>query len=90
MSNPDAKARRSRFKDARQQSAPDTMRPRPKAKPKDDKPWHVIAPGLIGGKEWTVYRCATEEQAQAMAEKDRRSYLAPYLAPRRIEYRPKT
>lgn len=90
MSDPAAKARRSRAKDARQQPAPEPGRIPSRKKPKGDRPWHVIAPGLIGGKEWTVYRCATEEQARAMMEKDHRSYLAPHIAPRRIEYRPKS
>lgn len=88
MSSPIAKAARSAAKDARQQPAPDTMRPRPKRKPPPDRPWHVVGRGFTG-KEFTWYKCATQEQAIAMMEKDKRSRLQPHLCDRRVIYCPK-
>lgn len=92
MSDPSAKARRSAAKDARQQPAPDTARPMPKKKPKPDRPWHVVGRSGFNfqrDREFTWYKCATEEQAIAMMEKDKRSRLQPHLCDRRVVYRPK-
>lgn len=90
MSDPVAKARRSRFKDARQQSAPDVLRQKPKNKPKGPRPWHVVGPSWFGDQESTWYKCATEQQAVDLLDKYARSVTAPYLRPPRVEYRPKT
>lgn len=84
MSNPDAKARRSRVKDARQIPAPDEARLRGNKKKRQPRPWKVIGP-LFSDKEAVWHSAATEEAAQDYLDKLRRMFRAE--RPWRIEYR---
>ena len=73
MSNPVAKAERSKAKDARQQPAPDVV---PRSKSKKDKPWRVDGFGgwlFRRNKWWRVGDYRTREIAEkVIAEMERK------------------
>lgn len=77
MSDPIAKAERSRAKDIRQGIEPQRERPQRKRK-KIDKPFRVMMKWLFWKSgEWCVGRFATREQAERHIEKCLRGYSAP-------------
>lgn len=77
MSDPRAKAERSRAKDLRQGIEGDYHRPKPKKKAKPNKPFRVMVelPFFLGDKPLCIHRAATREQAEAWIEKESRSYF---------------
>lgn len=75
MSDPVAKAERSRAKDARQGKIDDERVRKGKKRKKKDRPWQVYTDWLFC-RELCVHRAETREQAEAWIEKELRSYLA--------------
>ena len=74
MSDPQAKASRSKAKDARQTPAPDGVCTGPKRKPKKEKPWGVYGPLFYHDKrEFCWHKAQTEEAARDWASKASRS-----------------
>lgn len=74
MSNPIAKAERSKAKDARQMPASDDVKHHKKRK-KRKREWAVIGPARFGGSKECVYHKAVDEEgAKAWLEKWLRSF----------------